>query len=252
MLPAKKRSAMSAESSPSSSDSEKRTSSPSLPPRRQRRLGTPDAVAAPVDLPVSRLTRPEQKKGMSCSLATMQSIGKAFGKPTYSEDKMLERTQSRKGGTYNVKAGGKGIPPTTVAHTEGMGAYGATRDKSNFKKIVERGHAPIIVTSTGGGKHVMAARPGTPLGKPGKMELMDTMRRPAQSPVFRDYDDVLSGRRFNIGRLPQEAHSLYGIAPTRGGRSASTSSVVSTDDALTRGAPARPSAPLRQRPGKRH
>jgi len=60
------------------------TTSSSVPPRRQRRLGTPLAApvppAPPVDLPVSRLTRSEQKKGMSCSLATMQSIGKAFGR----------------------------------------------------------------------------------------------------------------------------------------------------------------------------
>lgn len=81
----------------------------------------------------------------------------------------------------------------------------------------------------------MPVRPGTPQGHPGRLQLFDPM---AAKPTLKSYESVLEGNPFSSGRLGgQSAHSLYGIAPERNAvrkRSASTSSLESTDEGLTK------------------
>lgn len=195
-------------------------------------------VAAPTssydaDLPVRSLVHSPQKDPMSCSAATVKSAGEAFGRSMGSEKAIRKKAERGKGsGTYDVGRKGAGIPFHELAHSEGMGAYRSPSTKEDLRKIAEAGHIPVIITSVGGGRHIMPARPGTPHGRPGEVQLFDPM---AKAPAFKKDKDVFE-RAFQSGRnSDHRLHSLYGIAPTRGGRSASMSSLDSSDEGLTPG-----------------
>ena len=114
-----------------------------------------------------------------------------------------------------------------------MGACGRGLTKADLKRIETEGHIPAMITSVGGGKHVMPVRSGSPI-KSGHIQLFDPM---IKKPTFKRYEEVFNGHPFKSGNMKHTSHGLYGIAPERSSvksRSSSMESLDSTDEGLTR------------------